>query len=164
MKCFSVSLSSLRKTYCHRRLNFLESKFHLHEMLNEMAEMKELKSVAHRDFYNVRKVDTHIHAAACMNQKHLLKFIKTSYQTEADRVVLEKGNQKMTLEEVFRKLNMDPYDLTVDSLDVHAGRQTFHRFDKFNSKYNPVGASELREIYLKTDNYINGEYFARLIK
>lgn len=44
------------------------------------------------------------------------------------------------------------------------GRQTFHRFDKFNSKYNPVGASELREIYLKADNYINGEYFARLIK
>ncbi|XP_008409109.1 AMP deaminase 3b [Poecilia reticulata] len=153
-----------RKTYCHRRLNFLESKFYLHEMLNEMAEMKELKSVAHRDFYNVRKVDTHIHAAACMNQKHLLKFIKLSYQTEADRVVLEKGNQKITLKEVFKKLSMDPYDLTVDSLDVHAGRQTFHRFDKFNSKYNPVGASELREIYLKTDNYIKGEYFARLVK
>ncbi|KAK6294596.1 hypothetical protein J4Q44_G00354260 [Coregonus suidteri] len=44
------------------------------------------------------------------------------------------------------------------------GRQTFHRFDKFNSKYNPVGASELREIYLKTDNLIHGEYFARIIK
>lgn len=27
-----------------------------------------------------------------------------------------------------------------------------------------MGASELREIYLKTDNYIKGEYFARLIK
>uniref|UniRef100_A0A8C4GT56 AMP deaminase n=1 Tax=Dicentrarchus labrax TaxID=13489 RepID=A0A8C4GT56_DICLA len=123
-----------------------------------------LKGVSHRDFYNVRKVDTHIHAAACMNQKHLLKFIKTTYQTEADRVVLEKGGQKITLKKVFSNLNMDPYDLTVDSLDVHAGRQTFHRFDKFNSKYNPVGASELREIYLKTDNYIKGEYFARLIK
>nr|XP_046251161.1 AMP deaminase 3b isoform X1 [Scatophagus argus]XP_046251162.1 AMP deaminase 3b isoform X1 [Scatophagus argus]XP_046251163.1 AMP deaminase 3b isoform X1 [Scatophagus argus]XP_046251164.1 AMP deaminase 3b isoform X1 [Scatophagus argus] len=152
------------KTYCHRRLNFLASKFYLHEMLNEMAELKELKSVPHRDFYNVRKVDTHIHAAACMNQKHLLKFIKTTYQTEADRVVLEKDGQKITLKEVFNNLNMDPYDLTVDSLDVHAGRQTFHRFDKFNSKYNPVGASELREIYLKTDNYIKGEYFARLVK
>ncbi|TNN00123.1 hypothetical protein fugu_011369 [Takifugu bimaculatus] len=157
-------VSPRRKTYCHRRLNFLASKFYLHEMLNEMAELKELKSVAHRDFYNVRKVDTHIHAAACMNQKHLLKFIKTTYQTEADRVVLEKGGQKVTLKQVFSSLNMDPYDLTVDSLDVHAGRQTFHRFDKFNSKYNPVGASELREIYLKTDNYIKGEYFARLIK
>ncbi|XP_034031741.1 AMP deaminase 3b isoform X2 [Thalassophryne amazonica] len=152
------------KSYCHRRLNFLASKFELHEMLNEMAELKELKCVPHRDFYNVRKVDTHIHAAACMNHKHLLKFIKTTYQTEADRVVLEKGGQKLTLKQVFENLQKDPYDLTVDSLDVHAGRQTFHRFDKFNSKYNPVGASELREIYLKTDNYIKGEYFARLIK
>ncbi|KAB0401247.1 hypothetical protein E2I00_008247, partial [Balaenoptera physalus] len=85
-----------RKTYCHRRLNFLESKFSLHEMLNEMAEFKELKSNPHRDFYN--------------------------------------------------------------------GRQTFHRFDNFNSKYNPVGASELRDLYLKTENYLGGEYFARMVK
>ncbi|KAJ8396735.1 hypothetical protein AAFF_G00015730 [Aldrovandia affinis] len=151
------------KSYCHRRLNFLGSKFYLHEMLNEMAEMKELKCVPHRDFYNVRKVDTHIHAAACMNQKHLLKFIKTTHKTEAERVVLVRG-QQLTLGEVFSNLRMDPYNLTVDSLDVHAGRQTFHRFDKFNAKYNPVGASELREIYLKTDNHIEGEYFARIIK
>ncbi|XP_046720008.1 AMP deaminase 3b isoform X2 [Silurus meridionalis] len=152
------------KTYCHRRLNFLMSKFYLHEMLNELAELKELKSVPHRDFYNVRKVDTHIHAAACMNQKHLLRFIQDTCKKEADRVVLDKNGKKVTLKQVFENLHMDPYDLTVDSLDVHAGRQTFHRFDKFNSKYNPVGASELREIYLKTDNLINGEYFARLIK
>ncbi|TSK38519.1 AMP deaminase 3 [Bagarius yarrelli] len=152
------------KTYCHRRLNFLMSKFYLHEMLNELAELKELKSVPHRDFYNVRKVDTHIHAAACMNQKHLLHFIQHTCNTEGDRVVMEKCGKKTTLKQVFENLHMDPYDLTVDSLDVHAGRQTFHRFDKFNSKYNPVGASELRDIYLKTDNQINGEYFARLIK
>ncbi|KAM7397143.1 hypothetical protein PAMP_020140 [Pampus punctatissimus] len=172
LETFAIDLSHVlamiadgpTKTYCHRRLNFLASKFYLHEMLNEMAELKELKCVPHRDFYNVRKVDTHIHAAACMNQKHLLKFIKTTYQTEEDRVVLEKGSQKLTLKQVFNNLKMDPYDLTVDSLDVHAGRQTFHRFDKFNSKYNPVGASELREIYLKSDNDIKGEYFARLIK
>ncbi|XP_068168546.1 AMP deaminase 3b isoform X1 [Antennarius striatus] len=172
LETFAIDLSYIlamiadgpTKTYCHRRLNFLASKFYLHEMLNEMAELKELKGVPHRDFYNVRKVDTHIHAAACMNQKHLLKFIKTTYQTEADRVVHEKDGQKITLKEVFINLKKDPYDLTVDSLDVHAGRQTFHRFDKFNSKYNPVGASELRMIYLKTDNYIQGDYFARLIK
>ncbi|XP_030621617.1 AMP deaminase 3 [Chanos chanos] len=172
LETFAIDLSHVlamiadgpTKTYCHRRLKFLGSKFYLHEMLNEMAELKELKSVPHRDFYNVRKVDTHIHAAACMNQKHLLNFIQTSYQKEAERVVLEKGGQKLTLKQVFENLHLDPYDLTVDSLDVHAGRQTFHRFDKFNSKYNPVGASELREIYLKTDNCIKGEYFARLIK
>uniref|UniRef100_A0AAX7UJN4 AMP deaminase n=1 Tax=Astatotilapia calliptera TaxID=8154 RepID=A0AAX7UJN4_ASTCA len=164
LETFAIDLSHVlamiadgpTKSYCHRRLNFLGSKFYLHEMLNEMAELKE-------DAVSC-PVDTHIHAAACMNQKHLLRFIQTTYQTEADRVVLEKGSKKLTLKEVFDSLHMDPYDLTVDSLDVHAGRQTFHRFDKFNSKYNPVGASELREIYLKADNYIKGEYFARLIK
>ncbi|XP_029702115.1 AMP deaminase 3 isoform X2 [Takifugu rubripes] len=172
LETFAIDLSHVlamiadgpAKTYCHRRLNFLSSKFHLHEMLNEMAELKELKSVPHRDFYNVRKVDTHIHAAACMSQKHLLTFIQKTYNHDADRVVLAKDGKKMTLQQVFDSLDMDPYDLTVDSLDVHAGRHTFHRFDKFNSKYNPVGASELREIFLKTDNLIGGDYFARIIK
>lgn len=152
------------KTYCHRRLKFLESKFYLHEMLNEIAELKELKMTPHRDFYNIRKVDTHIHAAACMNQNHLLKFIKHTYKTEADRIVLEKKGNKITLKTLFQDLKLKPYNLTVDSLDVHAGRQTFHRFDKFNAKYNPVGVSELRDLYLKTDNYIQGEYFARIVK
>ncbi|KAK7810451.1 hypothetical protein U0070_002847 [Myodes glareolus] len=152
------------KTYAHRRLKFLSSKFQVHQMLNEMDELKELKNNPHRDFYNCRKVDTHIHAAACMNQKHLLRFIKKSYHIDADRVVYSTKEKNLTLKELFAKLNMHPYDLTVDSLDVHAGRQTFQRFDKFNDKYNPVGASELRDLYLKTDNYIKGEYFATIIK
>ncbi|XP_034046757.1 AMP deaminase 3 [Thalassophryne amazonica] len=172
LETFAIDLSQVlamiadgpTKTYCHRRLNFLWSKFHLHEMLNEIAELKELKSVPHRDFYNVRKVDTHIHAAACMSQKHLLTFMKKTYKNDKERLVLENAGQRMSLKQVFHSLNMNPHDLTVDSLDVHAGRQTFHRFDKFNSKYNPVGASELRKIFLKTDNLINGEYFACIIK
>nr|XP_030148015.3 AMP deaminase 1 isoform X2 [Taeniopygia guttata] len=152
------------KTYAHRRLKFLSSKFQVHEMLNEMEEMKELKNNPHRDFYNCRKVDTHIHAAACMNQKHLLRFIKKSYCVDADRVVYNAKGKQLTLKQLFQQLKLHPYDLTVDSLDVHAGRQTFQRFDKFNDKYNPVGASELRDLYLKTENAINGEYFATIIK
>jgi hypothetical protein len=31
----------------------------------------------HSDFYNVRKVDTHVHHSSSMNQKHLLRFIKS---------------------------------------------------------------------------------------
>lgn len=49
-------------------------------------------------------------------------------------------------------------------LDFMQGRQTFQRFDKFNAKYNPVGASELRDLYMKTENHISGEYFATIIK
>lgn len=55
-----------------------------------------------------------------MNQKHLLRFIKHTYQTEPDRTVAEKLGRKITLRQVFDSLHMDPYDLTVDSLDVHA--------------------------------------------
>lgn len=68
------------------------------------------------------QVDTHIHAAACMSQKHLLTFIQTTYNYDADRVVLAKAGKKLTLHQVFESLSMDPYDLTVDSLDVHAVR------------------------------------------
>lgn len=43
-------------------------------------------------------------------------------------------------------------------------RNTFHRFDKFNSKYNPVGESMLREIFIKTDNFVGGKFFANVLK
>ena len=42
----------------------------------------------HRDFYNVRKVDTHVHHSACMHQKHLLRFIKSKLRKEPDEVVI----------------------------------------------------------------------------
>lgn len=152
------------KSFCYRRLKFLEARYNLHILLNELKELAEMKKVPHRDFYNVRKVDTHIHASSCMNQKHLLRFIKKKVRSCPDEKVLERDGKVLTLEEVFTSLNLSIHDLSVDTLDVHAGQQTFHRFDKFNSKYNPVGESSLREIFLKTDNYINGKYFAQLIK
>ncbi len=45
---------------------------------------------------------------------------------------------------------------------MHAHQDSFHRFDKFNLKYNPIGESRLREIFLKNDNYIQGRYLAEL--
>lgn len=64
------------KSFAYRRLRYLESKFQLYQLLNEHQELADSKRVPHRDFYNVRKVDTHVHHSACMNQKHLLRFIK----------------------------------------------------------------------------------------
>ena len=32
------------------------------------------------------------------------------------------------------------------------------RFDKFNSKYNPVGESRLREVFMKTNNHVGGRW------
>ncbi|KAL0819360.1 hypothetical protein ABMA28_007484 [Loxostege sticticalis] len=152
------------KSFSYRRLSYLSSKFKMHVLLNELHELALQKAVPHRDFYNIRKVDTHIHAASCMNQKHLLRFIKRTLRQHASEVVTLHEGMPMTLKAVFEDMQLDAYDLNVDILDVHADRNTFHRFDKFNAKYNPVGESRLREVFLKTDNYLNGKYFARIIK
>ncbi|XP_055526608.1 AMP deaminase 2 isoform X2 [Wyeomyia smithii] len=163
MMCSMIADGPL-KSFCYRRLSYLYSKFQLHVLLNELRELASQKAIPHRDFYNIRKVDTHIHAASCMNQKHLLRFIKKTLKNSADEVVTVTKGEQMTLAQVFQSMNLTTYDLTVDMLDVHADRNTFHRFDKFNAKYNPIGESRLREVFLKTDNYLNGKYFANIIK
>ncbi|XP_035243903.1 AMP deaminase 2-like isoform X1 [Anguilla anguilla] len=152
------------KSFCYRRLQYLSSKFQMHILLNEMKELAAQKKVPHRDFYNIRKVDTHIHASSCMNQKHLLRFIKRAMKKYPGEIVhIEKGKGQ-TLMEVFETMNLTAFDLSVDTLDMHADRNTFHRFDKFNAKYNPIGESILREIFIKTDNHIEGKYFGHIIK
>ncbi|EDV95250.1 GH17839 [Drosophila grimshawi] len=136
------------KSFCYRRLCYLSSKYQMHVLLNELRELAAQKAVPHRDFYNTRKVDTHIHAASCMNQKHLLRFIKKTLKNNASEVVTHTNGQPMTLAQVFQSMNLTTYDLTVDMLDVHADRNN----------------SRLREVFLKTDNYLNGKYFAQIIK
>ncbi len=73
------------------------------------------------------KVDTHIHAASCMNQKHLLRFIKKKMRDSGNEVVcLNKKGQELTLNQVFEEMKLSAYDLTVDMLDVHAVRASTH--------------------------------------
>lgn len=75
-----------------------------------------------------------------------------------------RDGRELTLSQVFESLKLSAYDLSIDTLDMHAHLDAFHRFDKFNLKYNPIGESRLREIFLKTDNYIQGRYLAELSK
>jgi AMP deaminase len=116
-----------------------------------------------------------------MNQKHLLRFIKSKMKLFPDvrlvnlslcalkpnnlqELVLSRDGETLTLSQVFKSLNLTPYDLSIDTLDMHAHRDGFHRFDNFNLKYNPIGESRLREIFLKSDNFIQGRYLAELTK
>ncbi|CAM9615643.1 unnamed protein product, partial [Chrysoparadoxa australica] len=170
--CFFTEVSKLMytvnsgpvKSMSFQRLQLLEAKFGLHVILNGDAELAAQKAVPHRDFYNIRKVDTHVHHSACMNQKHLLRlFIKHKLKSSPNEVVSFRDGQFMTLSEVFTSLKLSAYDLSVDTLDMHASN-TFHRFDRFNLKYNPAGQSRLREIFLKTDNLIAGQYLAEITK
>ncbi|KAH7030807.1 uncharacterized protein B0I36DRAFT_114310 [Microdochium trichocladiopsis] len=160
----AISSDGPSKSFAFRRLQYLEGKFNLYTLLNEYQETADSKKVPHRDFYNVRKVDTHVHHSACMNQKHLLRFIKSKMKKHPDEVVLDRDGKELTLAEVFESINLTAYDLSIDTLDMHAHTDSFHRFDKFNLKYNPIGESRLRTIFLKTDNFIKGRYLAEITK
>jgi len=150
------------KTLAFRRLRYLQAQFQTYLMLNEQKESDEQKKAPHRDFYNVRKVDTHVHHSACMNCKHLLRFIKTKLKQCPNDVVMFRDGKHLTLQEVFASLNLTAYDLNIDVFDMHAHKDSFHRFDRFNLKYNPMGEGRLREIFLKTDNMVKGRYLAEV--
>ncbi|KIP10182.1 hypothetical protein PHLGIDRAFT_101508 [Phlebiopsis gigantea 11061_1 CR5-6] len=152
------------KSFAFRRLAYLSSKFTMYSLLNQSQELSDMKRVPHRDFYNLRKVDTHVHHSSSMNQKHLLRFIKSKMKRSPHDVVIFRDGKELTLEQVFQSLNLTAYELSIDTLDMHAHQDSFHRFDKFNLKYNPIGESRLREIFLKTDNLIEGRYLAELTK
>lgn len=152
------------KSFAFRRLQYLEVKWNSYTLLNEFQELADTKRVPHRDFYNVRKVDTHVHHSACMNQKHLLRFIKSKLKKTPHETVIFRDGKYLTLKEVFESLNLTSYDLSIDTLDMHAHKDSFHRFDKFNLKYNPIGESRLRTVFLKTDNDIQGRYLADITR
>ncbi|KAJ3329007.1 AMP deaminase [Blyttiomyces sp. JEL0837] len=111
------------------------------------------KSFAYR---RLRYLESKFHMYVLLNE----------YQEMADSKenVIFRDGKDLTLKEVFESIHLTAYDLSIDTLDMHAHTDSFHRFDKFNLKYNPVGESRLREIFLKTDNYVNGRYLADLTK
>eukprot|EP00753_Platysulcus_tardus_P012929 PLAT3575.16.p1 GENE.PLAT3575.16~~PLAT3575.16.p1 ORF type:complete len:859 (+),score=453.83 PLAT3575.16:153-2729(+) len=152
------------RSLAYKRLQLLEARFNLHVLLNAETEAHVQRMVPHRDFYNIYKADTHVHHSACMNQKTLLRFIKSKLKHAGDEVVILRDGRYLTLQQVFDSLSLSAYDLSVDTLDMHADKTTFHRFDRFNLKYNPAGQSRLREIFLKTDNLVRGRYLAELTK
>ena len=47
-------------------------------------------------------MDTHVHHSACMNLKHLLRFIKHKLKTCGGEIVAFRDGQFMTLKEVFQ--------------------------------------------------------------
>jgi hypothetical protein len=77
-----------------------------------------------------------------------------------------KTNQPVTLGELAKSTKIDPAQITANALDVYVliilrikidtqqADNTFQRFDNFNAKYSPFGKSELRNVFLKTENHL----------
>lgn len=71
-------------------------------------------------FLGFLQVDTHVHAASCMNQKHLLRFIKKCIRTRQDEYVcLDKfTGQPITLKQVSKPPPPPPLQLFLLKLGI----------------------------------------------
>lgn len=153
------------KEFSEKRLENLDHKFMLHLALNHANEAgtTEDRLSSNRDFYQATKVDTHIHLAAGFTPKQMLRFVLKKLKESRDDIAMKKSEEIITLGQLFAKSGITE-NLTIDQLNVQADHTLFERFDNFNNKYNPLGNGDLRSLLLKTNNFMNGRYFAELIR
>jgi len=155
-----VSEGAMR-SFSFQRLQLLSTSFKMHSTINGTIEREEQSNLLGTDFYRTMKVDNHIHAAAAPSAKQFVEFVRRKLETEGDTVVTQDGK---TLEQVFKDAGLDKDHLTIDAFNVLADYSVYQRFDNFNSKYSPFRMADMRRIFLKTTNHIDGRYFAELLK
>mmetsp|Transcript_14427 Transcript_14427/g.31273 ORF Transcript_14427/g.31273 Transcript_14427/m.31273 type:complete len:778 (-) Transcript_14427:251-2584(-) len=153
--------SGAMRSFSFQRLQMLTSAFKMHVTINGTAEDEAQSGLLGTDFYRTMKVDNHIHLAAAASAKQFVNFVRDKLENEGDTVVMEDG---LTLKEVFKEAGLDSDHLTIDAFNVLADYSVYQRFDNFNGKYSPFRMAQMRKIFLKSDNKIDGRYFAELTK
>ncbi|GMH69643.1 hypothetical protein TrLO_g11240 [Triparma laevis f. longispina] len=156
-----IASDGATRSFSFTRLQLLSSAFKTHIIANGHVEMEAQSRLLNTDFYRLQKCDNHIHLAAAASAKQFVDFVREKLEVEGDTVVLEEGD---TLKEVFDKAGLDADHLTIDAFNVLADYSVYQRFDNFNSKYSPFKLAQMRRIFLKVDNHIEGRYFAELTK
>jgi AMP deaminase len=117
-------------------------------------ESKEQSKLLGTDFYRTIKIDNHVHAAAAPSAKQFVNFVRTKLETERD-IEVTPGK---TLCQMFEEAGLDSEHLTIDAFNVLADHSVYQRFDNFNSKYSPFRMADMRKIFLKTTNHMDGRY------
>uniref|UniRef100_A0A1I8F8U7 Phosphoinositide phospholipase C n=1 Tax=Macrostomum lignano TaxID=282301 RepID=A0A1I8F8U7_9PLAT len=79
-------------------------------------------------------------------------------------VYVDRSGELLSLKQIFEAMKITDYDLNIDMLDFTPIGTLSKRFDKFNSKYNPLGRNHLREVFLKTDNHIGAGSSAEILR
>eukprot|EP00930_Biecheleria_cincta_P002300 TRINITY_DN103315_c0_g1_i1.p1 TRINITY_DN103315_c0_g1~~TRINITY_DN103315_c0_g1_i1.p1 ORF type:complete len:722 (-),score=118.64 TRINITY_DN103315_c0_g1_i1:41-2164(-) len=167
LKLWAIVKDAEVKTATMSRLKSLSNRFDAYELEHSSAEQEEMTKLP-CDLFQAMKVDNHIHLAAAMTPHMLLKFIKDKLKTEPDREVAAGQTLSSLIENaVFPNraekavAELDKF-LDVDNLRTVADDHFYHRFDKFNDAYNPLGCGALRTVFLKSSNHIGGAYFGEL--
>ncbi|GET85631.1 adenosine monophosphate deaminase, putative [Leishmania tarentolae] len=156
------------RDFALRRLQLLEHRFKLHAAVNHSRELGSTAARAshNRDFYQSTKVDNNIRMETGMTARQLLAFIVEKATHNGDDIVSHpKGKEPQTLRQLLSDLHITADSLSVDDLNVQAGATS----SDGGAPQNPFESEgqkqdELLTLLLKTDNQMNGRYFAELTK
>jgi AMP deaminase len=121
----------------------LQERFHAYLALNkDMEEASLMHNDGHASFHSVCKIDTHVHLTAAMSPEHLVNFMRAKLERNgSDSVAVDIATGKsVTLVEAFAALKLTASDINVHALDTQSNGLTFHRFDRFNIRYNTSGS------------------------
>lgn len=156
------------RDFALRRLQLLEHRFKLHAAVNHSRELGSTAARAshNRDFYQSTKVDNNIRMETGMTARQLLAFIVDKATHNGDDIVSHpKGKEPQTLRQLLADLHITADSLTVDDLNVQAGATSSDGGAPQNL-FASEGQQqdELLTLLLKTDNQMNGRYFAELTK
>ena len=152
-RLISMISSGAMRSFSFQRLQMLSSAFKMHMTINGAQEDEAQSELLGTDFYRTMKVDNHIHLAAAASAKQFVNFVRTKLETEGHTVVMPDGQ---TLRQVFQTAGLDLDHLTIDAFSVLADYSSYQRFDNFNDKFSPFRMAQMRILFLKTDNHING--------
>jgi AMP deaminase len=160
-----VAFSPTVQSVAHKRLRWLQERFQAYLALNkDLEEASLMDNDGHTSFHSVCKIDTHVHLTAAMSPEHLVNFMRAKLERNgSDSVAVDNATGKsVTLVEAFAALKLTASDINVHALDTQSNGLTFHRFDRFNMKYNLFGSERLRDIFLKKSNLQHGQYLGEL--
>lgn len=76
-----------------------------------------------------------------MNQKHLLRFIKSKMKKHPNEIVLFRDGKYLTLAEVFSSIKLTAYDLSIDTLDMHVSYLSCSPHPRYTYKLRKGGDS-----------------------
>ena len=147
------------KSFCYLRLKMMLMKFNIHLQCNVDREQFHQRVQSRKDFYNIIKVDNHIHLGTCMNQKHLQKFIKAKLREQPHAIVNAIGPEHVTLQTVMHNLGLNASTFTVDVVESY----NHNKFEKYSNKFHPLHQVSFKDIFLSKENYMKGCYFAEIV-
>jgi len=149
------------RSFCFQRLQMLSSAFKMHATSNGSVENEAQSNLLGTDFYSTMKIDNHIHLAAAASAKQFVDFVADKLKNEGDTVVTEDGH---TLKGIFDSAGLSVDHMTIDAFNILADYSVYQRFDNFNSNFSPFRLANMRKIFLKVENCMEGRYFAELTK